>query len=913
MDASLFRAILAMDSYNRGNDTIGQSVVLPTELGVTKLGDATISKQSDIFATSDDVAAGFYAIAYNYGSQKIISYRGTDKITNIPLWDDAAGGGSDMWNGYGTGAGSLNSLQSQLALQFYKAVVGNGDPLLSNVFLTGHSLGGGLAGYISALYHQPALLFNNMAYQRAASNANFAATNPDGYAMLHTSLTDPSGSAAKADALKLKSDIYGTATPWTPIFGAKTIYMDGEGLSFNRVLQSGVKIPYFLESDVSLDKYARHNMNTLVMVMFGKDSVTAQDWTRAEKYFIPSLYDNDVGLKAGADKVTGTMLADKNYSGIMRETIAYSAIDEGSHDIKARPFGDTGIRALFNDANELGKVLASTNVSLVAKDFAGSISDIFVQFAGKLAIDKVLQVSSPTAVDGVLTLYAGGGHLDINFGNKLWGTTSNIEGRSELFTTLFTGAYSTEVKNVDSSMQKLWGTSSKDIFEHVTIATKDSGSTTGTLLGTPATGKANLFMGGGGADSVTGSSGKDLILGNFGIDSLSGGGGKDILLGGKSNDKLIGGADTDRFIINNGDGWDRIGDRQQGDRIVFNGTELTGTATYQGNGVYSLLGFKLWQSGYSLLITSSDGATTMEVKEFFTTSNGVWFDTTNIGITVPGTYQSTGTPKTYTGTEKDDLFNLVGGPNTVNGLGGNDTIYNASKVDGGTGNDYIRGTSSTDVLNGGGDNDIIVTNGGLDIVNGGTGNDRIISGVGAQKIFGDGGIDTVEYSSSMGGVEVNLALTTLQEGGTYSSAYGDILSGIENITGSSYADTLTGNTANNVLTGRSGADRLTGGMGADVFKYNAPTSAGTDSGTTVASRDVITDFANGIDKIDLAAFAGTFTFMGKSAFTGTPNQLNYAQVAGNTIINLDTDGNKIVDGQIQLLGPHNMTATDFVL
>lgn len=241
------------------------------------------------------------------------------------------------------------------------------------------------------------------------------------------------------------------------------------------------------------------------------------------------------------------------------------------------------------------------------------------------------------------------------------------------------------------------------------------------------------------------------------------------------------------------------------------------------------------------------------------------------------------------------------------------TIGNASTVDGGAGNDYIIGTSGTDVLNGGIGDDVILSNGGLDTIHGGDGNDLIYSGGGGQKIFGDAGFDTVDYSSSQAGVEVNLALTTPQEGWTYNYAYDDILSGIEGVSGTNWADTLIGNSENNILNGRHGADTLTGGAGADVFKYNHPNSTGSDSGINAGSRDLITDFVNGIDKIDLSDYAGTFTFIGKSAFTGITNQVDYAQVAGDTIISLDTDGNRAPDMQIELVGLHTMTANDFVL
>lgn len=443
----------------------------------------------------------------------------------------------------------------------------------------------------------------------------------------------------------------------------------------------------------------------------------------------------------------------------------------------------------------------------------------------------------------------------------------------------------------------------------ITVGTTSVDTITGYNDGT------NRIYGFDGNDSLTGGALADFINGGNGNDTLNGLAGNDTLVGGKGNDSLVGGSGNDKFIINNGDGWDTIYYGQQGDRIVFNGTTLVGTATYKGNYEYSLLGYKLWQHGYSLEITSPDGKTSMEAQQFFTTSNGVWFDTTNLGITIPGIYQSTGTPKTYTGTEQDDVFNIVGGPNIINGLGGNDTIYvyyYSSTIDGGAGNDHISGSSATDTLNGGIGDDVILSNGGLDTIHGGAGNDLIVSGGGGQKIFGDAGFDTVDYSSSFG-VEVNLALTTWQEGGTYSYAYDDILSSIEGVIGSGYADTIIGNSGNNLLIGRGGADTLTGGAGADVFQYNHPTSSGGDIGISPTNLDIITDFANGIDKIDLSDFAGTFAFRGTGAFTGTTHQVNYSKVAGNTFIGLDIDGNKTLDAQIELLGLHNMTASDFVL
>jgi hypothetical protein len=79
MNRDLFLAILAMDSYNRGYGQnvkleVGDDVTGRNEIG-RKLGNAVISAQN---ITAAAQAAGFYAIAYEWNGETMISYRGTD-------------------------------------------------------------------------------------------------------------------------------------------------------------------------------------------------------------------------------------------------------------------------------------------------------------------------------------------------------------------------------------------------------------------------------------------------------------------------------------------------------------------------------------------------------------------------------------------------------------------------------------------------------------------------------------------------------------------------------------------------------------------------------------------------------------------------------------------------------------------
>ncbi|WP_417415420.1 hypothetical protein [Hoeflea sp.] len=99
----LFMAILAMDSYNRGYDAgigDGQNVVNCVDedgLGAegSQIGNAVVSQQ-DISEAAK--AAGFYAVAYQWNGETIISYRGTDNPNPLAA-------GSDFWSGWTLGAG----------------------------------------------------------------------------------------------------------------------------------------------------------------------------------------------------------------------------------------------------------------------------------------------------------------------------------------------------------------------------------------------------------------------------------------------------------------------------------------------------------------------------------------------------------------------------------------------------------------------------------------------------------------------------------------------------------------------------------------------------------------------------------------------------------------------------------------
>lgn len=136
MSKDLFLAILALDSYNRGYNA-GVSG-LSDNLG-TEIGSARISgRPNDPTAAA---AVGFYATAYTWNGETIISYRGTD---NFGPFEQDNSGASDIWTGWSLALGFIDDTQAAHAIAFYDDVVGQSvyDRAPSSVVTTGHSLGG---------------------------------------------------------------------------------------------------------------------------------------------------------------------------------------------------------------------------------------------------------------------------------------------------------------------------------------------------------------------------------------------------------------------------------------------------------------------------------------------------------------------------------------------------------------------------------------------------------------------------------------------------------------------------------------------------------------------------------------------------------------------------------------------------
>ena len=347
---------------------------------------------------------------------------------------------------------------------------------------------------------------------------------------------------------------------------------------------------------------------------------------------------------------------------------------------------------------------------------------------------------------------------------------------------------------------------------------------------------------------INGTSGADTLLGTSGDDTINGYGGDDVITTFAGDDTIAAGTGNDTIIIDaNGLG------------------SINGQAGYDTIEEYSDSGFSTLLdegTGQSRIFTSMGFYDLIGVEEFNDYDlNGVLQSRTLFGFSTNDTLDASG------------LGAAVG-----------------LSIWAGAGNDILIGGSGYQQLFAGSGDDSIIT---------GTGFADIRASAGSDSIDGTAGYVRIQYYESNAGININLS-DGLAESGGY--AEGDILTSVEAVFGSNFADILTGSSANEEFSGydgndiidggggddsiggESGQDTLTGGAGADNFYFNAYGQG--------AFSDTITDFEIG-DYISMQT--GVVTFIGSSAFTGVSNELRYEKIGGETLLHLDIDGDQVTD------------------
>jgi len=357
---------------------------------------------------------------------------------------------------------------------------------------------------------------------------------------------------------------------------------------------------------------------------------------------------------------------------------------------------------------------------------------------------------------------------------------------------------------------------------------------------------ADTLTGDASSNRLNGSEGDDILYGGDGYDSLSGDLGNDTLWGGAGDDylndysgivdgiadsnTLNGGAGNDIFsvystetidssLLTGGTGTDWF----YLDPFNLSAISITDFAVGSGGDIIDISNLIHNSSGYSsgnpfdpaqgyLRLVQSGADTSLQWDQDGATAGAYGWQTVltlqNINLVAtpltlenfsPRVPPDGSTTVTLTGDAGDNVLEGTLVNDTLYGLAGSDTLYGYAGNDhlvGGTDDDYLYGGEGDDILNGGAE--------------------------------GKGG-DSAYYYDATSAVIVNLLLGTATGG-----AGNDTLMSIENIYGSSYADTLTGDTRSNDLYGYAGDDILSGGEG-DDYLDGGTDSKGGSTGSDTAS------------------------------------------------------------------------------
>ena len=381
----LLLAILAMDSYNRG---YGAGLTVSG----TQIGSATIGLTSTDPAANipNGKSSGFYAAAYTIGAgvdgissgSTVIAYRGTnfDVKTQLLL---------DVLYGWPVAVGVSSDTQAKLALDFYKAATNHSvnDGALSNVYLTGHSLGGGLAGYASALSGTEAIGYDSMSFgtaawihyatdpTRALSNlpnfSNYSGINTQGEILTYVR----NGGAVAAESL------LALALTGNPFVSLATAVAALAAERYNQTVLpvSGVSNPVTL-----------HSMALLTLLQFAKDTTLDNiagneivDWVSIQDVLVPEFFDHELAHAVGFAPSSASAAYSEEAK--MLSALAYSTL-EGAQGLV---FGNTGARALFDDADQLGGLKTAGKLTSHLSDELSDLAKIVMQFSGLMAKNKV--------------------------------------------------------------------------------------------------------------------------------------------------------------------------------------------------------------------------------------------------------------------------------------------------------------------------------------------------------------------------------------------------------------------------------------------------------------------------------------------------------------------------------------------
>ncbi|TNE63534.1 MAG: hypothetical protein EP335_09705, partial [Alphaproteobacteria bacterium] len=389
-------------------------------------------------------------------------------------------------------------------------------------------------------------------------------------------------------------------------------------------------------------------------------------------------------------------------------------------------------------------------------------------------------------------------------------------------------------------------------------------------IGATLTGTANndTLTGGNDDDVILGLDGSDSLSGAAGDDSLEGGDGSDELLGRDGDDTLAGGNDDD--YLQGGDGHDLLIGGDGPDQLVGgNGDDMISGGAGDDQ-IYMGYGDDTIDGG-----AGTDGA-------HLQPGNGITFNFNLMAGTITG---SDGSVKVISGVENVTLY---GTDHTLSGDAGDNYLDGGTRLWGGAGDDTLIGSGNNDTLTGGTGDDYMLGGSAMDtyVFTAGWGSDTIIGFSYDRLDFSAAGLTRDDLSIEQAGDDVLIShgadtvllvgaslsdlwtfafleagSATIVDGtasadslvGSDDGAHEQIagLGGDDTLRGRAGDDSLSGGNGDDLLVGGLGDDTLAGGAGADTFVFGAATG-----------NDIISDFTDGSDRIDISLGGVRFSDLG---------------------------------------------------
>ncbi|MEC3862425.1 hypothetical protein VK792_14125 [Mesobacterium sp. TK19101] len=392
-------------------------------------------------------------------------------------------------------------------------------------------------------------------------------------------------------------------------------------------------------------------------------------------------------------------------------------------------------------------------------------------------------------------------------------------------------------------------------------------------------------------DSITGNGLANVIDGDGGNDTISGGGGADAIFGGSGEDLIIwndgdgddainGGLNDDTLRVNLNNGGDDVVSLQSNgsgmDVERFNGSLFTLQTT-------QIEFFQLYGLGGNDQLTGSslddyiDGGADDDLIE------GGLGDDTLIG----GFGLNTLSYANAIGPVNVDLWD-----GTVSGADGSDSINGFNVVWGSSNSDtFLHGNFPATVSAGLGDDliQLMSVAGGVGTRSAGDEGNDTIAVFGGSDAIGevDGGAETDTFDAS-GFAYFGMAIDFAS--GQVRNLLGGYLIGsineIENVIGTTLADSITGDGEDNLLEGRGGDDTITGGLGIDTMRGEG----GNDL--------LIWSDGDGTETIDGGADTDTFR---ANLADGSGDNVSVSETVGKVI-----ERSNLAPLQLTLLGVENI-------